>query len=62
VVDAKPGEAWLKVPYDAKLGRHPRTVIHGGVITTCLDNCAGWAVATALPTCARSHLDLRIDT
>lgn len=63
VVDAKPGEAWLKVPYDAKLVGNPATgVIHGGVITTLLDNCAGVAVATALPDLRSiATLDLRID-
>ncbi len=63
VVDAKPGEAWLKVPFDAKLVGNPATgVIHGGVITTLLDNCAGVAVATALPELRSiATLDLRID-
>jgi uncharacterized protein (TIGR00369 family) len=63
VVDAKPGEAWLKVPYDAKLVGNPTTgVIHGGVITTLLDNCAGVAVATALDELQSiATLDLRID-
>jgi uncharacterized protein (TIGR00369 family) len=63
VVDAKPGEAWLKVPYDVKLVGNPTTgVIHGGVITTLLDNCAGVAVATALAELQSiATLDLRID-
>ena len=63
VVDAKPGEAWLRVPFDAKLVGNPATgVIHGGVITTLLDNCAGVAVATALPDLRSiATLDLRID-
>jgi uncharacterized protein (TIGR00369 family) len=63
VVDAKPGEAWLRVPYDEKLIGNPTTgVIHGGVITTLLDNCAGVAVATALPELRSiATLDLRID-
>jgi uncharacterized protein (TIGR00369 family) len=63
VVDAKPGEAWLKVPYDAKLvGNLATGVIHGGVITTLLDNSAGVAVATALPDLRSiATLDLRID-
>ena len=63
VVDAKPGEAWLKVPFDPKLVGNPATgVIHGGVITTLLDNSAGVAVATALPELRSiATLDLRID-
>ena len=63
VVDAKPGEAWLKVPFDPKLVGNPTTgVIHGGVITTLLDNSAGVAVATALPELRSiATLDLRID-
>jgi uncharacterized protein (TIGR00369 family) len=63
VVDVKPGEAWLRVPYDDKLIGNPATgVIHGGVITTLLDNCAGVAVATALPDLRSiATLDLRID-
>jgi uncharacterized protein (TIGR00369 family) len=63
VVDAKPGEAWLRVPYDEKLVGNPVTgVIHGGVITTLLDNTAGVAVMTALPDMRSiATLDLRID-
>jgi len=63
VVDAKPGETWLKVPFDPKLVGNPATgVIHGGVITTLLDNAAGVAVATALPELRSiATLDLRID-
>lgn len=63
VVDAKPGEAWLRVPYDEKLVGNPATgVIHGGVITTLLDNTAGVAVMTALPELRSiATLDLRID-
>jgi len=63
VVDAKPGEAWLRVPYDEKLVGNPATgVIHGGVITTLLDNAAGVAVATALQDMRSiATLDLRID-
>jgi uncharacterized protein (TIGR00369 family) len=63
VVDAKPGEAWLRVPYDEKLVGNPATgVIHGGVITTLLDNAAGVAVATALDELRSiATLDLRVD-
>jgi uncharacterized protein (TIGR00369 family) len=63
VVDAKPGEAWLRVAYADHLVGNPETgVIHGGVITTLLDNCAGVAVMTALDELKSiATLDLRID-
>jgi uncharacterized protein (TIGR00369 family) len=63
VIAAKPAEAWLKVPYAEELVGNPETgVVHGGVITTLLDNAAGSAVIAALPE-PRSiaTLDLRID-
>lgn len=63
VENAKRGEAWLSVPYAEKLIGNPATgVIHGGVITSLLDNACGIAVQLALP--ARNSiatLDLRID-
>ena len=63
VVDAKPGETWLKVPWTEKFIGNPQSgVLHGGVITTVLDNCAGVSVATALAEMrAIATLDLRID-
>ncbi len=63
VVDAREGEAWIRVPYDEKLIGNPDTgVIHGGVITSALDNVAGVAVQLALPErMAIATLDLRID-
>lgn len=63
VVDVRPGEAWLSVPYSADLVGDPRTgVLHGGVITALIDNCAGVAVMTALPALRSiATLDLRID-
>ena len=63
VVDAKPGETWLKVPWNEKFIGNPQSgVLHGGVITTVLDNCAGVSVATALAEMrAIATLDLRID-
>jgi len=63
VVDARPDEAWLEVPYSESLVGNPETgVVHGGVITTLLDNAAGTAVILALEE-PRSiaTLDLRID-
>ena len=63
VIDVRPDEAWLKVPYSENLIGNPETgVVHGGVITTLLDNAAGTAVILALDE-PRSiaTLDLRID-
>ena len=63
VVDAQPGQIWLRVPYADFLVGNPETgVIHGGVITTLLDNGGGAAVMTALEELrAVATLDLRID-
>jgi len=63
VVDARPGHIWLRVPYADFLVGNPETgVIHGGVITTLLDNGGGAAVMTALDELrAVATLDLRID-
>ncbi len=57
------GKAWAKIPYDEKLVGNPDTgVIHGGVITTLLDNTSGIAVQLALPErMSIATLDLRID-
>ncbi|MEQ9518976.1 MAG: PaaI family thioesterase [Parvibaculum sp.] len=63
IIDAKPAEAWMRVPYSDKLVGNPDTgVIHGGVITATLDNVSGVAVQLALPErMAIATLDLRID-
>lgn len=63
VVNARRGEAWLSVPYAEKLIGNPETgVIHGGVITSLLDNACGIAVQLALPERnSIATLDLRID-
>tara|TARA_R110002110_G_scaffold165930_12_gene366342 strand:- start:2276 stop:2800 length:525 start_codon:yes stop_codon:yes gene_type:complete len=63
VIDAKHSEAWLCVPYSEKLVGNPETgVIHGGVITSLLDNACGIAVQLALPErVSIATLDLRID-
>ena len=63
VVDARPGQIWLRVPYADFLVGNPETgVIHGGVITTLLDNGGGASVMTALDELrAVATLDLRID-
>jgi len=63
VVDARPGQIWLRVPWaDFLVGNPESGVIHGGVITTLLDNGGGAAVMTALDELrAVATLDLRID-
>jgi uncharacterized protein (TIGR00369 family) len=63
VVEVRPDEAWLTVPYAPELVGNPETgVIHGGVITTLLDNAAGTAVLVALEQATSiATLDLRID-
>lgn len=63
VVNAKRGEGWLSVPYREDLIGNPQTgVIHGGVITSLLDNACGIAVQLALPErMSIATLDLRID-
>lgn len=63
VVNAKRGEAWLSVPYREELVGNPQTgVIHGGVITSLLDNACGIAVQLSLPArMSIATLDLRID-
>lgn len=57
------GQAWLSVPYNEELvGDIETGVLHGGVITTLLDNACGIAVQLALPErMAIATLDLRID-
>lgn len=62
-VDAGPGEATLRLPWQSRLIGNPGTeVIHGGVITTLIDSGSGLAVFCALPEIERiATLDLRID-
>ncbi len=63
ILDAKPAQAWLSIPYDEKLiGNIETGVIHGGVITALLDNTCGVAVQLAMPErTSIATLDLRID-
>ena len=63
VLEARPDEAWLKVPYAPELVGNPETgVVAGGVVTTLLDNAAGTAVIVALEEVRSiATLDLRID-
>ncbi len=58
VLDVKRGECWIKMPYGEDLVGNPETgVVHGGVITTLLDQCCGSSVILTLI----ATLDLRID-
>ncbi len=63
VLSAADGIAVLSVPYDEKLVGDPDTgVIHGGVVTTLLDNACGVAVGSKLRRIGLiATLDLRID-
>ncbi|MEN6542517.1 PaaI family thioesterase [Parvibaculum sp.] len=63
IIDAAPAQAWLRVPYDERfIGNVETGVIHGGVITTVLDNTCGMAVQLAMDEPqAIATLDLRID-
>ena len=58
-----PGEAWSSLPYHPVfVGDAGTGVIHGGVVTTMLDESCGMAVQLALSgTAAIATLDLRID-
>lgn len=63
VVSAGQGRCRMKVPYSKKLVGNPDTgVVHGGVITSLLDNACGVATQLALPEpTSIATLDLRID-
>ncbi len=63
IVSVEKATAVVKLPYDEKLVGNPDTgVVHGGVITTLLDNCCGIAVGMALGEMRPiATLDLRID-
>lgn len=62
-VDVEPSTAILMVPYSGKLVGNPDTgVIHGGVITSLLDNASGIAVHCHMgERKGMATLDLRID-
>lgn len=63
LIDVSRGEATIRLPYDEKLVGDPETgILHGGVITTVMDNAMGMAVFSALnPVMGLSTLDLRLD-
>lgn len=57
------GRATLRLPYSHKLSGHPKTrVIHGGAVTTLLDQASGLAAVSAFdPICPVATLNLSID-
>jgi uncharacterized protein (TIGR00369 family) len=63
IIEVKSGEAVCKVPYAEHLIGNPDTrVIHGGVITSLLDNTCGIAVGSKTMLQGQiATLDLRID-
>ena len=65
VVEQGVGRAVVTVPYSPELAGDPETgVIHGGVLTTMLDNASGMSVRSAEEMggdTAIATLDLRID-
>lgn len=63
LVDIGDGAALLKVPYADHLVGDPETrVVHGGVVTSLLDNACGVAVASRTRQFGNiATLDLRID-
>lgn len=62
VVEIGNGTALTSLPYDARFIGDPETrVLHGGVITSLLDNACGVAVQSRGMTWPIATLDLRID-
>lgn len=57
------GRATLRLPYSHKLSGNPKTrIIHGGAVTTLLDQACGLAAVSAFdPICAVATLNLSID-
>ena len=63
LLDHEKGRVRLIAPYDEKLvGSLEDGFVHGGVVTTLLDNASGLSIATALDEPkSMATLDLRID-
>ena len=62
-VDTGPGQATLRLPYNAALAGHPESgILHGGAIATLVDTACGMAVFLAMRQPEPiATLDLRID-
>ena len=63
LTDIGAGRATMRLPWSERLIGDPETgIVHGGVITGCLDHCCGISVASALrDPMPFATLDLRID-
>ena len=63
VEEARAGYAKLLLPYRGEyIGDASRPALHGGVISTLIDTCGGFAVFTAIPFGEKcSTIDLRVD-
>lgn len=63
VIDYRPGEVWMRLPYAPAIVGNPATgVIHGGAISTLMDAACGMAIMVKLGGPAKiATLDLRID-
>lgn len=63
LLETRKHEAWTKLPYDPRFIGDPETgVIHGGVMTTLLDNVCATAILAATGVLKpMATLDLRID-
>jgi len=63
VEEARAGYAKLLLPYRGEyIGDASRPALHGGVISTLIDTCGGFAVWTQIETQDRvSTIDLRVD-
>jgi uncharacterized protein (TIGR00369 family) len=63
LVAAEEGWVRLELPYRPEfLGDASRPALHGGVISTLIDTCGGFAVFTAIPFGEKcSTIDLRVD-
>ena len=63
LTQAQEGWVRLELPFRPELiGDASRPAIHGGVISTLIDTCGGFAVFTAIPFGEKcSTIDLRVD-
>jgi uncharacterized protein (TIGR00369 family) len=63
LVAAEEGKVRLELPFRPEfIGDASRPALHGGVISTLIDTCGGFAVFTAIPFGEKvSTIDLRVD-